>query len=403
MRVLIYYEQQGYGGVDTHLAHLVNHWPVQSDQLFVVSNPDNKGLDFFRNLLTNPNVIIRTIDGVFERPAVSSSRFSRLFISLSNNFRFTGAFRDLLKELTPDIILSNNGGYPGGLTNWTAAIVGKRFLKSSDRTFLLVHHAPTKKPKGLYSTIAAMLTRKVLHYGISTITVSQASKKMLETFTPLSNLHVIYNGIARKNSIPEQYDFSGNYNIPSDRVLIGMIGPIDPHKGHASILEVFKQSKILRAKAHFIVVGSGEKELTDELTEIAYRYGLSQSVTFTGFLPGDSLSLISGFDLLAMPTIDFEGFGYSMAEAMLSGVPVVASRVGAIPEVIVNGQSGFLVEPYDVETGWKPVLEKLVLSRELRAEIGKAGKKRVEESFSAQSMSQQYYKLLTKSDHKHDV
>ena len=391
MRVLIYYEQQGYGGVDTHLAHLVNNWPIKKDKLFIISNPNNKGLDYFRSLLSNPNVIIHTIKGVFNEPAVSSSKFMRLFILLRNNFRFPGIFHDLLKELNPDIMLSNNGGYPGGLTNWTAAIVGKKYFKFSNSVSLLIHHAPVKKTRGLYSKIVTMLTKKVLSYGIPIITVSQASKKMLEKFTPLSNLRVIYNGISYSNLNFQKYNFNDKYKIPSNRLLIGMIGPIDPHKGHASIIEVFKKSEILRNKAHFIIVGAGEKEFINEISESVSQYGLTGLVTFTGFLPDDSMSLISAFDILVMPTIDFEGFGYSMAEAMLSGVPVIASRVGAIPEVIIHRESGFLVDKSEIEIGFKDILEKLVQNKKLRAMIGEAGRKRVKENFSAQSMSQEYY------------
>ena len=120
-------------------------------------------------------------------------------------------------------------------------------------------------------------------------------------------------------------------------------------------------------------------------------------VTFTGFLPGKSLDIISGFDLLVMPTIDFEGFGYSIVEAMLAEVPVVASRVGAIPELIVDGESGYLVEPSDI-SGWQVTIEKLVGNPTLRKHIGMAGKQRIESRFSAESMSKQYYNLLAANE-----
>ena len=99
------------------------------------------------------------------------------------------------------------------------------------------------------------------------------------------------------------------------------------------MLDVFRQSSELQEKAQLVVVGSGNKELVAELKKRAHAYGLDDSLTFTGFIPGDSHRIISWFDVLVMPTIDFEGFGYSMAEAMSAVIPVVASKVGAIPEV----------------------------------------------------------------------
>ena len=78
MKVLIYYEQLGYGGVDTHLAHLINNWPNWDDKFTVVSNPDNEGLKFLKQKLRNPSVIIKTLDGVFRRPGIRSSKLTKI-------------------------------------------------------------------------------------------------------------------------------------------------------------------------------------------------------------------------------------------------------------------------------------------------------------------------------------
>ena len=56
MKIVVYYEQMGYGGVDTHLAQLVNNWPECNDRFFIVSNPENVGLEFFeKQLISGPN------------------------------------------------------------------------------------------------------------------------------------------------------------------------------------------------------------------------------------------------------------------------------------------------------------------------------------------------------------
>ena len=125
-KILIYYEQQGYGGVDTHLAHLINCWPNSDDEFVVVSNPDNEGLSFLKQRLNNPSVTIRTLDGVFQRDAKGSSKLSLVITYFMIHLRFVRAFKKLLEEMSPDIILSNNGGYPGGITNWLAAIIAKQ-------------------------------------------------------------------------------------------------------------------------------------------------------------------------------------------------------------------------------------------------------------------------------------
>ena len=92
--------------------------------------------------------------------------------------------------------------------------------------------------------------------------------------------------------------------------------------------------------------------------------------------------------------IDFEGFGYSMAEGMAAGIPVNASRVGAIPELIEDGISGVLIEPNNI-VRWQKSLENLVSDASRREIIGAGGKKRIEKEFSAKKMSQLYFDYVT--------
>jgi len=396
-RILIYYEQRGYGGVDTHLAHLINHWPQSGDQFIVVSNPDNEGLTFLKQLLRNPSVRIITLDQVFARAAVRTSKVIRAYNYLNKQLRFVKLFKKLIAEEAPDIILSNNGGYPGGITNWLAAIISKQSQGQRNHTFLLVHHAPTSKISGIFAVLVNVLVWWIKYLEVSFITVSQASKSNLEAYTLMKKMHVIYNGIEIKDLRSESFDFKNKWNIGQEKILVGIIGPIDPHKGHATLIEIFKQSRVLQKKAHLVVVGSGREQLVENLKKIVEEFELDGIVTFTGFIHGDSHVIIGGFDLLVMPTVDFEGFGYSIAEGMGAGVPVVASRVGALPEIIVDGESGYLVEPSDISR-WRVTIEKLVGNPALRKHIGMAGKQRIESRFSAESMSQQYYNLLTANE-----
>ena len=103
---------------------------------------------------------------------------------------------------------------------------------------------------------------------------------------------------------------------------------------------------------HFLIVGSTSSTFFSKLSSYVKHLQLDKHVTFTGYLAGSSLDIVSQFDISVMPTTDFEGFGYSMAESMLCQVPVVASNVGAIPEIIVNQESGFIIEPPDSIDDW---------------------------------------------------
>ena len=147
--------------------------------------------------------------------------------------------------------------------------------------------------------------------------------------------------------------------------------------------------------AHFVIVGTGSPEFETILKKKTQNYNIEKNVCFTGFIPGKSNSIIKSFDILVMPTIDFEGFGYSMAEALSIGVPVVASKVGAIPEVIINNESGVLIDPFDYNK-WQLKLEKLVSSSTKRKYLGIQGKIRIENFFSGKQMSKNYYNYFLK-------
>lgn len=393
MNIAIYYEQRGYGGVDTHMALLINNWPCGDDRFIVLSNPGNEGLEYLKSKIRRQNVEIHQINnGVFSTINMNNNKLYKLLTLVKTQCLFLMKFPKILRGIDPDIFISDNGGYPGAPTSFIAAIIGQLIRSTRDKTFLLLHHAPCgnyfiRINADIFSVLIRLLSIRI-------ITVSEASKRILESTTPLKNMKVIHNGLEIPSDTLEPMELKQQFNISPDKIIVGMIGPIDPHKGHATIIEVFKCSKILQQNTHFVVVGKGNKNLVAALKSKVHNYGLSKNFTFTGFLSGDSLNIIAAFDILVMPTTDFEGFGYSMAEAMSIGVPVVASAVGAIPEVIVNGESGFLMKPDDIE-GWQNRLEALVQNSNQRVVIGMQGRKRVKENFSAIKMAQEYTNVLT--------
>jgi glycosyltransferase involved in cell wall biosynthesis len=392
MIIAFYYEQNDYGGVDTHMAHLFNHWPSNDDQFLVLSNPNNDGIVYLKSMLKKSNVKFFEInDGIFSKNGICGNKFLKLLLFIKIQFIFLIKFPKILSNFKPDIFISNNGGYPGAITSFIAAIIGRLYRPTKSKTFFLIHHAPCgnffdRKFADIYSVLIRLLS-------INIITVSEASKKALESETPLEKIKFIHNGLEMPPQSHLPMSLKTQLNISNDRLIIGIIGPIDPHKGHDTILQAFKSSNFLQKHAHFVVVGKGRNDLVKSLKAKVQNYGLGKNITFTGFLPGDSLNIISAFDIMVMPTIDFEGFGYSMAEAMATGVPVIASNIGALPEVIEHNISGLLVEPFNIQS-WTESLEKMVSKPKMRKTIGNAGKLRIQKYFLASKMSQSYHDLI---------
>jgi L-malate glycosyltransferase len=153
---------------------------------------------------------------------------------------------------------------------------------------------------------------------------------------------VIYNGI-------EPDGFAGPrapmpVDLASDRDVfrVGIVGRVSPVKGHETLLRAWSRLTRL-SRLRLYVVGSGPSETA--CRALAQTLGVESSVRFLGFRD-DVPRLLSHLDLLVMPSLH-EGLPYTLLEAMLAGVPVLASATGGLREVIVHGVNGLLVPPGD--------------------------------------------------------
>ena len=112
---------------------------------------------------------------------------------------------------------------------------------------------------------------------------------------------------------------------------------------------------------------------------------IAHRVRFLGYLP-EVREVLGRMQLLVMPTMHFESFGIAAVEAMAMGLPVVASRVGGLAEIVEDGRTGFLVKPGDaVELAG--AVRRLMDSPDMRARMGQAGRRRAVEHFSLPDIS----------------
>ena len=393
-KILIYYSQKSYGGVDTHLANLISNWPSQNDQFIILTNANNSGLSFLQENISTNNFEIITTSNLYDFNS-DQWKVSKGLTWIKDNIKFIYEFIVKIKKIKPDIIISNNGGYPGGITCFTSAIISKFYTKNQS-VFMLIHHAPDEK-RSKIAFVADFLVIICKILSINFITVSLASEKMLQENTPIKKLKVIYNGVSVKKISWHKNRIRKMYNINKNKAIIGIIGPLDPHKGHKTLIDVFTQSSTIRKHAHLLIVGRGDENFVNYLKKYTLQNKVQNNITFTGFIEGASIDIISEFDLLAMPTIDFEAFGYSMAEAMSVKVPIIASSVGAIPEIIDHKINGLLVSPENLND-WLSNIKKLIQDEQLRKKISLNGHKTIKNNFSAKEMSKSYYNFLL-NDH----
>lgn len=171
--------------------------------------------------------------------------------------------------------------------------------------------------------------------------------------------------------------------LPHHAPLVGNVAALVPHKGQRHLVE--SAALVVRQvpDARFVIAGEGE--LRPALERAIRDHHLEKHVRLLGFRP-DVLSLHKAFDIFVMSSVT-EGLGTSLLDAMASGKPVVATTAGGIPEVVVDGETGFLVPPRDHES-MAEALVKLLKDESLRQRMGRAGRVRARRKFSADRMVQ---------------
>ncbi len=170
--------------------------------------------------------------------------------------------------------------------------------------------------------------------------------------------------------------------------LIGTVGRLVPVKGHAVLLEALRILRQSDPTVMLLVVGDGP--LRGQLASEVKRLGLEKFVRFAGH-QAESYDFINMMDVFVLPSLH-EGIPMVLLEALALQRPVVATRVGGIPEVIVHGQTGLLAEPADASSLAR-LIRQMVQDSGKAVSIGAAGRAHVEEEFTARIMAGRTAKL----------
>lgn len=192
----------------------------------------------------------------------------------------------------------------------------------------------------------------------------------------------IYNGIdtARYRPGPEGEAVRRELRLASDAFLIGVVGRLDPIKDHVTLFRAFSQLHAADADALLLVVGDGP-----ERARLEAQAG--EGVVFLGDRQ-DVPELLRALDVFVLPSRN-EGISNTILEAMATGLPVVATRVGGNPELVEDGLTGALVPPGDA-FALAAALERYQAQSEAARTHGEAGRARVLERFAVDRMVASY-------------
>ena len=230
------------------------------------------------------------------------------------------------------------------------------------------------------SPLNRLIERRVVDAADRVIVGSEFARRQLAAELGCRTEHVAvvpYGVDERFAPRPRRADLVARYGLGAAPVAL-FLGGLKPRKNLPLLLDAWARVAPLHPGARLLIAGGGP--LLGRLRALAERRGLAGSVRFAGYVAeAEKADHFSLGDVFVFPSA-MEGFGFAVAEAMASGLPVVASDRGSIPEVLVDGEGGFLCDPTRLEL-FVNRLDRLLGDSALRAKLGAANAERVDRLF----------------------
>ena len=221
------------------------------------------------------------------------------------------------------------------------------------------------------------------------VTVSESVKRYIIDKSKISaeKISVIYNGVNIKS---QDNSYEQNPKMPfkiedKDRILM-TVGRLHKQKGHCYLIQAVSKVRKEFPNVKLLVTGEGEEE--NNLKKLVKTLDLMNEVIFAG-LSSDIERILPMAELFILPSL-WEGLPNALLEAMAAGKPVVATKVGGIPEIVVHGETGVLIPPRDTDALAIAIID--LLQNRLKAkDMGEAARIRAGKRFSI-------YKMIEKTE-----
>lgn len=362
------------GGAQKVVYHIAAGLEPQQFDITVACAPSGELVKWLRNLPHGVQVV-----EIFEL---------KRNISLLYDLKAFLKLYSLMKKDTFDIVHCHSSK-AGVLGRLAARLAGVR------KIFFTVHgwgiNEYQSRPVRFFYTwmerLAGALSTKVICVSESDLLKGQSLKLVAE-----DKLSVIYNGL------PEPVKRDGilrkELNIGGKDIIIGTVARLASQKAPLFLLEVAERminrpgNGLSEGQIYFAIIGDGP--LRSECEEFINGKGLKERVFLLGARE-EAAELVQDFDMFALFS-RWEGLPLTIIEAMMAGCPVVANAVGGVGELVVDGETGFLIKGLDIAVAER-ALARLLVDGDLRRRLGQAGRLRARQKFSLGEMLRRYRDL----------
>ena len=213
------------------------------------------------------------------------------------------------------------------------------------------------------------------------ITVSENDRQsLLRSNIPNEKIELIYNAVnANSQNLPNNTDLRRQYSIPQNSIICIAVGRLVAIKGFDILIQTAHLLGQQLENVHFLIVGDGQckAELADQVNAL----GVNKSVTFAGYQDHETvLSFVKSSDIFIMPS-RYEGTPIALLEAASLGIPVIASNVGGIPELVQDQVHALLIPPDDPQSLAQAV-KRIINDKKLAETLSANAVERIKEKFN---------------------
>lgn len=374
LKILMVYGGGDEGGAPEYLIRLLKNYPRNELEIHFASlHQDNLGEKISKMGIPYYQIAIK--------PSLKWNTYTKL--------------KKLVKELQPDLINTH-----GVRANFYGRLAGAALKVPSITTVhSILEYDYTSELRKYAAKIVETFTMPLSSGYIANSSI--IAEDLLNKGVKKENISIIHHGLdvgpflqfGPKTRIKVREELE----IPEDALVVGTVARLHPVKGISYLLKSVNYLAKQFPNVKFVVVGSGpsEAELKDQVKE----QNIEDKVIFTGYR-NDAQRIMTAFDVFVLPSI-MEAFGLVLLEAMAVKLPIVATRVGGIPEIVLPGETGFLVPPKD-EVLLAQALQEFIAKPELREKMGHNGYLRLQKDFTLERMVEKTTKVYCKVAEHHN-
>jgi len=403
VNLLIFLQNSKKGGVDTFITNLINFWPDKKSKIFLVCNKSHPGIKYLKKKIERRKnfeiklykcSLIQDLDLVF---------FNKYFLKILKYYYWikcifftNNELLNLFKNINANKMLVVNGGYPGGEACLSALRAWKK-INNKNKCFYNFHNYAKKNRKGIYFIDDFLNNLIDEQTGLNTDKFLSVSKSCIDSLKnrdklKVKSLEFIYNGIDFKiKKFDHKINALKKYKA---KKIILMLANFEPRKGFHFIFKTFDEIYKKRKDIVLLICGDSNSSEFENIKKLRDQF-ISKKNIYLNKFNQNVANLYKISDVVVIPSIADESFGYVYPEASLFKKPVIASKIGGLKEIINNNYDGYLVSVDNYKSFSISIL-KLINNKNLAKLITSRSYKKVKNKFSAKLMSNNYYKTINR-------